>query len=416
MPHLRIALLLWCLPFAVLAKDPPRSDLPALLRDNTYALCVEDDALAGPGADWLAREAADAQFVLLGEEHNLAQIPPFTTALFALLQARHGFEYFATEQPGLTLERLSAEPARGDRDAAIALARAYPFGFSFIGDEELAMLADIARRSHARTVPLWGLEQATGVALWADELATIAPTPAARDAATALAARARGTERAPRDYANGMFIAEDERLPAELVALREAFTPYPGSRADALLVALEKSREIYGYYFRAQAGEVVGVYNNTVREQWFRDGFGARYRAAAASETRPPRVLLKFGGWHMMRGRNPGSTYTLGNHLSELAAFHGQRSLHLHTVPYATLVQLREAPAEYRPFIAIADAREWRVVDLRPLRPHVHGRRLRHAVAPEAAGDFAELVFAHDALLLMPGISPATFTATGAKP
>ena len=95
MDRLYIASLLLCLPMAVTAKDPPQTDLPALLRTHTHAIRLQDGALAGPGADWLARESADAQFVLIGEEHNIAQIPPFTTALFELLQARHGFEYFA---------------------------------------------------------------------------------------------------------------------------------------------------------------------------------------------------------------------------------------------------------------------------------------------------------------------------------
>src|SRR5215212_5029788 len=73
---------------------PP--ELVALMRQNLFPLALQDGRLTGPGADFLRRELAAAQFVGLGEAHNNADIPPITTALFRELHARHGFNYFAT--------------------------------------------------------------------------------------------------------------------------------------------------------------------------------------------------------------------------------------------------------------------------------------------------------------------------------
>src|SRR5262245_35680522 len=98
-PVLAVALIV-----ALAAPGPARSQEAAeaafaeVLRANRYALDLGDGTLAGPGAQFLVSAAAGAQFFLLGEEHNVAEIPRLTAELFRRLHDRYGFDYLADEQ------------------------------------------------------------------------------------------------------------------------------------------------------------------------------------------------------------------------------------------------------------------------------------------------------------------------------
>src|SRR5687768_10202843 len=75
--------------------QPQSSSLDNLVAANSRLLQLKNGALEGPGADFILAEAAEAQFVALGEEHNTTEIPELTTALFRTLQDRYGFRFLA---------------------------------------------------------------------------------------------------------------------------------------------------------------------------------------------------------------------------------------------------------------------------------------------------------------------------------
>src|SRR5271168_3686126 len=66
------------------------------LKKNRAAISVQDGRLAGSGAEILRGALADAQFVALGEDHGIRQIPEFAAALCAEL-APHGFHHMGLE-------------------------------------------------------------------------------------------------------------------------------------------------------------------------------------------------------------------------------------------------------------------------------------------------------------------------------
>lgn len=386
-------------------------DLAATLAAHSWPIGVADGRLVGAGAQVLLDDAADAQFVLLAEAHNNRDIPPLTTALFRALHEAHGYDYFATEQDPLMMQWVSQAPVRGDTTRVHALAKQYPKGFTFISDEELAMLAQIGAISTARSHPVWGAEQAFGVTHYLDELAPLAPDEKAQSLLETLRRDSAAAE-ATRDLGNSHYISDAESLGERLADLHEAYAPRPGSRPAFLIDALRRSNEIYGYYHRA-GDEVVGLFNNTVREAYMKERFLDEYRRAEAVESRIPKVLFKHGAWHLFHGRGPGNAYTLGNFAHEFALAQRMHAIGIFTMPYADRDELSQWPGWIEPLVRNAPEKGWDLVALAPLRASTHARRFDATVPAEHRDMFHRVVFGFDYLLRMPGSGPASYGVTG---
>ena len=67
------ALLALLLATTALADEPT---IASLAEANRYALTLDKSSISGPGADFLLQSAAGAQFVAIGEEHNVAEVAP----------------------------------------------------------------------------------------------------------------------------------------------------------------------------------------------------------------------------------------------------------------------------------------------------------------------------------------------------
>src|ERR1700680_4264749 len=81
------------LTICVLAQN---AEFTEVLKKNRGAISVQDGKLAGPSAEVLRMALAEAQFVALGEDHGIRQIPEFAAALCAEL-APHGFHHMGLE-------------------------------------------------------------------------------------------------------------------------------------------------------------------------------------------------------------------------------------------------------------------------------------------------------------------------------
>ncbi|MEK7727841.1 MAG: hypothetical protein AAB354_05465 [candidate division KSB1 bacterium] len=130
------------------------------LSEHKYTLALEDDALKGSGADFLLREAKAAQFFLIGEDHGIAEVPEFTSALFQQINTM-GYHHFAIETGPLTaqlLKRLAAEP--NAQQAFSAFHKKNPFAVPFFNwQEEAALLVAALKGAKPGLQPLWGLDQ-----------------------------------------------------------------------------------------------------------------------------------------------------------------------------------------------------------------------------------------------------------------
>ena len=235
--------------------------------------------LSGAGGDFLLSEFAHAQFVLIGESHYDHDTPLFADALYQDLHAKFGFHHLVVEQDSVGMEMLETG-VRGNASALAAIARRDPYLVGFASDQDLQFLADVAR-----------LEKD--------------PIPSGdwnRRRARPAISRNSHRLRRPRG-AHGMRVAveaaADRRHPrsAWKLSVRCRRCTRENDRAaravpcaarlagPSLLDALVKSAEIYSYYRRAEKGEFVGLYNNTVREAWFKQRFLDDYRRSANSAT-----------------------------------------------------------------------------------------------------------------------------------
>jgi hypothetical protein len=293
---------------------------------------------------------------------------------------------------------------RGDPLAIANLAKRYPTLLGFSSDQDLELLADVAARSKAAH-PVWGLEQTQGAARYLAELERIAPTPAVRAMVAPLLAEAR---RADTRATFTNFLADPKAL-GRLQALQAAFKTPAGSRADTLLSGLVTSAEIYSYYARSEAGEPVGLLNNTVRETWLKAGFIRRYRAQA--EGKPLKAMFKFGAYHMIRGLDPVSAFPIGNFAHEFAISNGLEAYGILVVPTGTYAKITDREAYERALFPATEPAGPVLIDLRMLRNYQ--RIFRAKVAPEDQWLTRELINGYDAIVILPNSRPATTARTG---
>ncbi len=374
--------------------------LDALVRNHSYIVRFDGKSMGGPGAELLFELAGRAQFVALGEEHNTREIPLLTTAMFTELQVRHGYRFLAIEQDPVAMRMVSRPPLRGAAESIRALSDQYPYAFTFSLDEELGMLAAVGSVSQSKSTPIWGCDQAFGATHILDRLLEAVP-PDQAEKLTALRAEAAEHERV-RDLEKSHYMARQEKS-SVIAAMCDTFDAGPGSETQFLLESLRLSDRIYAHYREERYYQ-----NNLEREQYMKARFMDEYRQAAATQDSPPRVLLKFGHWHVYRGLGPSNVQTLGNFVSEVATLHGMESLHIAIFPnnepgeYGDLSRWQDAaPALLAHTLSRA---EWMLVDLRALRPHFWS--IRSEVPAKAVPALSRWIFGFDFALFIGGMQP----------
>ena len=89
---------------AASALEAQSLPLDSLFRAHRHVVEYADDAVSGPGFRLLLESASTAQFVMVGESHNVREIPLFTASLFEALHERYGFNYLALEDGPYAVE------------------------------------------------------------------------------------------------------------------------------------------------------------------------------------------------------------------------------------------------------------------------------------------------------------------------
>lgn len=392
------------------ASSPPPDPVAALaelLRPHAYALEYDDGEFSGPGLTYLVDLAADAQFVALAEEHNVVEIPQLTTALFEALHKAYGFDHLVLESDPHSAMIVSQPDSRGLLEAVQEFAHRYPYGFTFATDQELAMVAEVSRLSGATSDPVWGIDQAfaaTHAIDWLIERGGAAPEQievlrTARDAAWA--------HEYDRDSdQHFMSMVQKADVFAPLTTLFDA-----GTHAEAAFIVkqLVLSDHIYRpYYDKAVAARPGAFYESGLRrEQNMKHQFMRQYRRAEVEGGPPPRAVIKAGHWHISYGRFAGSgVLTFGNFLSEFAtsndlgmisigiAIHGEPDAWRSVAGYAS----------YAPFVQVADPTRSTIIDLRPVRGAVRGKRFEGLDERTVAR-----ILDFDILLLLTNAHPGTY-------
>ena len=360
---------------ATSAQTPPapQARLLEALRGNRLAITMSDGQPSGPGWDLLVREARDARFTLIGEEHGVAETAQLSAALFAALRGS-GYSRVAIELSPIIAQDLEVAGRRNGFKGIVDFLTA-PGTFTFYNmREEAQFLADVMKAAPSTGRVLWGFDRE----LFSDRylIAKLEPRvpPHAREAYT----RLEQASASAWSQGNPFTMSQD---PAVVSAVRAAW-PNADPESDIILRTLEESLAI-----NAAARTSNWAYTQR-RTQWNRDNMAALIREQQGRTTRTPaKVMMKFGYNHMIRGANYVNAFDLGAMADEVAALTGDRAFHVIVLPGPGSRQAVAGPAgsfssvssddfdEFRAgdqrltrVLANADATGHEVIDLRALR------------------------------------------------
>jgi hypothetical protein len=387
-----------------------QDSLTALLRANAHPMQAgADGRLSGAGAELLLAAGRDAQFFLIGEEHGVAEIPLVAAGLFREL-APAGYRHLAIETGEFMAAELNRRVLADTTGAAYAaFQRDYFPGAPFYRwREDAALLRTAVHAAGGRDDVLWGLDYDIVADRYTlRRLRDIAPNARARAAAEAAIARADSAlQQALATQNPGLLMmfggADDWYAP-----LREAYAPEPGSEADRIISLMEQTRRINGLF-----GSRQGYQSNLQRALLNKRQFQRYLDAATARDGRMPRVMMKFGSSHMVRGRSFTEVFDLGTLASEIADVHGSRSFGVlmlggagttHAVIDPRVFRSVQAPVEtdgwVQPFYDAADPQRWTVFDLRPIRARIP----RLGTLPD---DMLKVLYGFDAVVILSGSGP----------
>lgn len=371
---------------------------------HRWPVTFDGDSASGPGFDRLVAEGRASRFFLVGEEHGIAQVPALVGTLMERLKpagyARLGLE---VSPPGV--KALDAAARRGLNGLRALYAR-YPPGAAFYTmAEEARMLARVRALLPGKAPALFGLDYEVLMdRLLIARLKAKAPA-SARTALAALEAASNASWAAYETTHDigGLFTFSGD--PALVRAVRAAW-PGPDAASAEILDTLEQTLVINQHqtekrYF--QSNDSRARFN---RANW------AKLWAVEGAKANPPRVMLKFGAGHMVRGRSMTEVYDIGGLVAETAALRGEDSFHLLVVPLdgrqavlnPTTLAYGDAPVStieemaLEPLAAATLSGASTLIDLRPLRPLMSA-----SVTRTADPGLTRVVHGYDAVLFVRG-------------
>jgi hypothetical protein len=280
---------------------------------------------AGPGWDWLVREAQSARFTLVGEEHGVAETAQFSAALFHALRGS-GYSRLAIELSPPIAEDLEAAARRNGLKGIEDLLKT-PGLFTFYNlREEAKFLADVITAAPKNERVLWGLDREIFSDRYLISRLEARVPQRAREAFTRLkqaSANAWARNAQTRNPDDMFLLAEN---PALVSAVRAAW-PDPDHESDAIMRTLEESLAI------ETAERTGGMWPYMQRRtKWTRDNFAAMLQEAPARKT-PPKVMMKFGYNHVIRGANYVNVFDIGAMADEVATLTKERAFHIIVLP-----------------------------------------------------------------------------------
>lgn len=283
------------------------------------------DGPAGRGWDWLVRQARDARFTLIGEEHGVAETAQFSAALFHALRGS-GYNRMAIELSPIIAQDIEAAARRNGLQGILAFFAAPDTWSPMYLREEAQFLAAVIKAAPRSERVLWGLDRELFSDRYLISRLEARVPPRARDALLRL--KEASTNAWMRHQQNpspdNLFIYSQD--PAVVSAVRAAW-PNPDRDSDTILRTLEESLAINAV---ARTGSAWASAQR--RAEWMRNNLAERLRGDEDRGS-PPKVMLKCGYNHMIRGANYVNIFDVGSMTDEVAALSGGRAFHVLVLP-----------------------------------------------------------------------------------
>lgn len=311
-------------PPRVQVSRTPAERLLEALKGNRLPLTMSEGP-AGRGWDWLVKEARDARFTLIGEEHGVAETAQFSAALFNALRGS-GYSRMAIELSPIIAQDIEAAARRSGLQGIVDFFAAPDTWHPMYLREEAQFLAAVINAVPRSEHVLWGLDRE----IFSDrylisKLEARVPQRAresfARLKEASMNALARHKENPSPE---NLFIFSQD--PAVVSAVRTAWSN-PDRESDMIMRTLEESLAINAV---ARTGSAWA--SSERRAQWKRNNLAARLREERGRGA-PPKVMMKFGYNHMIRGANYVNVFDVGAMTDEVAALSEGRAFHILVLP-----------------------------------------------------------------------------------
>lgn len=352
-------------------QNSPQASLLEALQRSRRPLTMSDGP-AGPGWDWLVQEARDARFTLVGEEHGVAETAQFSAALFNALRGA-GYNRMAIELSPIIAQDIEAAARRNGLQGIVDFfARPDTWSPMYLREEAQFLAAVIKAAPRSERI-LWGLDREIFSDRYLISKLEARVPRRAKESFTRL--KEASTNAWARHQKNpspeNLFIFSQD--PAVVSAVRAAW-PNPDRESDTILRTLEESLAV-----NAVARTGTAWASSQRRAQWTRNNLAARLREQRGRGS-PPKVMLKFGYNHMIRGANYFNIFDVGAVTDEVAALSGGRAFHILVLPGPGSRQAVLGPG--RSFLAVSSDEfdEFRAGDLRLTRVLSNANATGHEV------------------------------------
>lgn len=361
-------LLAWLFAGRAYAQD---STLTRFIRQHQYPLTLTGQQFAGAGWDQLQQSIRKSQFVLVGEDHGMAQIPVFTAAVARVFQPA----VFVAEVDPYVAQDITALAAQPGPPTAYL--QRYPEALCFANwVEEFELI----RTLRAQRVQLLGLDQVFMMTAgrFYERLA---------GQAQGKPAKAYLQQRAAAYQAQGQVFEKEGGSKSSMLV-------QPQSAIDSLVAitrregpAVQQMVQDYVTSYQIYQGQIHGTGGHQERLNLMKRNLLRYLRTYQATAARPlPKMLFKFGANHLARGVSVatfGEFYDVGNLVQNLADAQDQKSLHVMIMgkqgmlasgsnqmnPSKNVAPYTAADNAFMmPFFDQTTGPAWNVVDLRPAR------------------------------------------------
>ena len=378
-----------------------------LAKKYSYTLATRDGRLVGAGAELLLYEATQTDFVCIGQDEGVAEIPQLIEAIY---QHSHNiglrFSHIALDVSDFSARQL--ESLAADADAAYLLEsyiKDHPGEISSFGwKEEIDMLIQLLETADYNEEILWGLGPVSplGASSIFDYLLPLAPDNKSRKQVQKFLKQAQKGESVYRSTQDTSTTYLAQAGSSDFELLHTTFDEIP----EALGIgALERSAQ----WYQRPTNE-----RRPLLEEGMYNRFNRNYLRARSREAQAPRAMIKLPAEHLYRGEVPGTEIpAFGNRLERFIQRSKQQMLNIRIMAgpgskvsklrasgqYETLPNATSDEGWMKPLSGLVKPGKWLVFNLRVMR-----KSLGEDLDPQ----LAKLINEYDILILMGGSTPAT--------
>ncbi|MFD2933282.1 hypothetical protein [Spirosoma flavum] len=369
----------------------PDSLWTRLLKENTFSLQPNATGFSGKGWDLIKSGVQANQYVLIGEDHFMTEIPYFTEQVLKAAT----FNTFALEIDPYTAQILNQKLAQSDTVSLMKwVAQAGPALSFYVLREEFKLLRE-ANHTHTKLI---GLDQIamTSDGLLYDDLQHTATRTSTRQQYAAMTERAKAaTTKFTEDLSQPTYM-QSAAFEQDVATLEKE--PMSAHEKE-ILAAVKLSARIYK------------TQSHPLRVQLMKHQLMAAYESSIKNK----KVLVKMGAMHCARGESYLRVYDCGSLLSNLADSDYKTSFHIAIfgkngiqgspfkgLPAQTLDPVKGDLKFIKPFFDVTPNEDWVVFNLLPMRKALQAQKLKIDDL-----DLRRTILGYDALVIFPTAHPS---------